>query len=93
MFLIPDKDKWLDPRTGKHVELYGMSWDPHHECLEATEDGFRKHPLPKAVHLKRGAKRGQLNADDYRALKGRGMSGDEIFQMNGKFMMEQLGRN
>ena len=93
MFLLPDKDKWLDPHTGKHVELYGMSCSAHHECLEMTDKGYRKHPLPKAVHLQRGAKRGQLNADDFRALKARGMSADEIVQMNDKFMMEQLGRN
>ena len=62
MFLLPDGDKWLDPRTGKHAELAGMSCDPLHECLQVTETGYKKHPLPKAVHLGSGAKRGQLTA-------------------------------
>ena len=93
MFLLPDGDKWLDPRTGKHAELAGMSCDPFHECLQVTETGYKKHPLPKAVHLGSGAKRGQLTAEDFRALKANGVDSQKVFDINGKFMMEELGRN
>lgn len=92
MFLLPDKDKWLDPETGKHVDLMGLNAPSMDYAVQKTERGFRRHPLPEAVAQRRGASRGQLSANDFRALRGRGMSPSEITSMNDKFMMEQLGR-
>ena len=94
MFLLPDEDdKWFDPETGKHVDLMGLDANHVDYAVEKTETGFRRHPLPKAVSRRRGAPRGQLNATEFKTLKGRGMSQSEIVSMNDKFMMEQMGRN
>lgn len=92
-FLIPDGDKWLDPRNGKHVETSGFAPSGERELLEMTDKGFRKHPVPKAVDLRRGAKRGQINGDDYRALIANGVTPEQVYEMNSKYLMEQLGRN
>ena len=93
MFLLPDGNKWFDPETGKHVDLMGL--EAHHVdyAVEKTKTGFRRHPLPKAVSRRRGASRGQLNANDYRALRERGMSQSEIISTTDKYMMEQMGRD
>ena len=93
-FLLPDKDdKWFDPETGKHADLMGLEAFSTDYAVEKTSDGFRRHPLPKAVSERRGATRGQLSATDFHALRGRGMSQDEIVSMNDKFMLEQMGRD
>ena len=37
--------------------------------------------------------RGQINGDDYRALIANGVTPEQIYEMNSKYLMEQLGRN
>ncbi len=90
MFLLPDNGNWLDPRNGKHVDMSGWKVNPKREMIKITEEGLQKHPLPRAVDIYKGAKRGQLTGDDYRQLIDNGVSGEEIFNMNGKFLMEEL---
>ena len=92
-FLLPDEDKWFDPETGEHADLMGLEAFHKDYAVEKTESGYRRHPLPKAVSERRGAPRGQLSANDFRALRGRGMSQADILSMNDKFMLEQMGRD
>ena len=92
-FLIPDEGKWLDPRNGKHVLMSGFRADPNTELVEVTDQGFRRHPMPKAADVTRGADRGPIMGSDYRALLDNGVDMKTINDMNSKYLMEQLGRN
>lgn len=93
MFLLPDNGKWLDPRNGKHVMMAGLRANPYTELVEVTDNGFRKHPVPEAADVTRGAARGPLMGSDYRALIAKGIDGETINKMNSKYLLEQLGRN
>lgn len=88
MFLLPDGENWINPKTGEQVDLLGKRCDPNNDLVEQMPNGmFRKHPMPDKLHPARGAKRGQLNAKDYHALVNRGMSKDDIARMNDEFLL------
>jgi hypothetical protein len=91
MFLIPDKNNWLDPKTGEPVELRGKTFDPNFEAVEMSEEGMlTAHPVPDSMRTSRGAKRGQLTGHDYRVLQERGVSVEEIQQSNDMYLLKKM---